>query len=207
MEELPEFPIGAEVSLERATPEGPVVQRAELASQDGRTLTFVPRGRRWRGLPFPAGSHIIARVDAGTATLVAELDVLSAQPDGGAVTARQPLMIQRFAKRRFHRTPVDLPLVIGEKACRAIDLSGCGLLAHCPQGSGIMNQDIVAATLFLETGAPIPLTMYTVRVGDAAQGGRVIGFDFMEIKEMDQDRVIGYVLRQERKRLQALRKL
>lgn len=206
MEELPEFPIGADVSLERATPDGPITQRAELASQDGRTLTFVPKGRRWRGLPFPAGSHIIARVDIQNATLVAELDVLSAQPDG-SVTARQPLMIQRFAKRRFHRTPVDLPLVIGEKACRAVDLSGCGLLAHCPPGTSIMKQDIVSATLFLETGAPIPVTMYTVRVGDTPQGGRLVGFDFMEIKEMDQDRVIGYVLRQERRRLQALRKL
>lgn len=206
MEELPEFPIGAEVSLERATPDGPVTQRAQIAGQDGRTLTFVPKGRRLRGVPFPAGSHIIARVDMGNATLVAELDVLSVQADG-TVTARQPLMIQRFAKRRFHRTPVDLPLVIGEKACRAVDLSGCGLLAHCPQGSGIMKQDIVSASLFLETGAPVPLTMYAVRVGESPQGGRLIGFDFMEIKEMDQDRVIAYVLRQERKRLQALRKL
>ena len=206
MEELLEFPIGAEVSLERATPDGPVVQRAELSGQDGRTLTFSPKGRHWRGVPFPPGSHIIARVDAGTATLVAELDVLTVQPDG-SVTARQPLMIQRFAKRRYHRTPVDLPLVIGERACRAVDLSGCGLLAHCAQGSGVMKQDIVAATLFLDTGAPIPLTMYTVRVGDVPQGGRLIGFDFMEITEMDQDRVIGYVLRQERRRLQAMRKL
>ncbi len=205
MEESHEFPVGAEVSLERATPDGPVVLPAKLASQDGRTLTFVPLGRRWRGVPFPAGSHIIARVDADTATFVAELDVLSAAE--GSVTARQPLMIERFAKRRFHRTPVDLPLIIGETACRAVDLSGCGLLAHCPPATGIMKQDIVSATLFLETGAPIPLTMYVVRSGESPQGGRLIGCDFMEIKEMDQDRVIAYVLRQERKRLQAMRKL
>lgn len=206
MDELPQFPIGADVSLERATPDGPLTQRAELAMQDGRTLTFVTKGRRLRGVPFPAGSHIVARVDLGNATLVAELDVLSVQADG-TVTARQPLVIQRFAKRRFHRTPVDLPLVIGQAACRAVDLSGCGLLALCPQGSGIMKQDIVAATLFLETGAPIPLTLYAVRVGESPQGGKLIGFDFMEVKEMDQDRIVGYVLRQERKRLQAFRKL
>ena len=206
LEELPEFPIGADVSLERATPDGPVVQRARLESQDGRTVTFVPNGRRWRGVPFPPGSHVIARIDAGTATLVAELDVLSVSPEG-SVTARQPLMIQRFAKRRYHRTPVDLPLVIGETACRAVDLSGCGLLAYCPPTTGLMKQDIVSATLFLETGAPIPLTLYAVRAGEAPQGGRLVGFDFMEIKEMDQDRVIAYVLRQERRRLQALRKL
>jgi c-di-GMP-binding flagellar brake protein YcgR len=136
---------------------------------------------------------------------VAELDVLSVSADG-SVTARQPLMIQRFAKRRYHRTPVDLPLVIGETACRAIDLSGCGLLAQAPKGAGIMKQDIVSATLFLETGAPIPLTMYVVRAGDGPEG-RLLGFDFMEVKEMDQDRIIAYVLRQERKRLQAMRKL
>ncbi len=206
MEELPQFPIGAEVSLERATPDGPVVLPAKLAEQDGRSLTFAPVGRRWRGVPFAAGSHIIARIDTETATLVAELDVLSVSPDG-RVTARQPLMIQRFAKRRFHRTPVDLPLIIGETACRAIDLSGCGLLAHCPKDSGIMKQDIVSATLFLESGAPIPLTMYVVRAGEAPKEGRLIGCDFMEIKEIDQDRVIAYVLRQERKRLQAMRKL
>ena len=206
MEELPEFPIGADVSLERAAPDGPISHRAQLLGQDGRTLTFVPKGRRWRGLPFPAGSHIVARVDLGSATLVAELDVLSAEPQG-QVTARQPLAIQRFAKRRFHRAAVDLPLVIGEKACRAVDLSGCGLLASCPPGTGILKQDIVSATLFLETGAPIALTMYAVRAGEAPQGGRLIGLDFMEVKEMDQDRIIGYVLRQERKRLQALRKL
>ena len=206
MEEFPEFPIGAEVSLERATPEGPLVQRAELARQDGRTLTFAPKGGRWRGVPFPAGSHIIARVDVGNATLVSELDVLSVQADG-SLTARQPAMVQRFAKRRYHRTPVDLPLVIGEKACRAVDLSGCGMLAYCPQGTNILKQDIVSATLFLETGAPIPLTMYAVRTGESPQGGRLVGFDFMEIKEWDQDRIIAYVLRQERKKLQTLRKL
>ena len=184
---------------------GPVVRRAELAQQDGRTLVFRPKGR-WRGMPFPPGSRVLAKVESGTATLMAELDVLGVLADG-SVSTRQPFVVQRFAKRRFHRTAVDLPLVVGEQACRVVDLSGCGLLAQCPQGTSVMKQDIVSAQLFLETGNPIALTLYAVRVTVTPEGQKLIGFDFMEVREMDQDRIIGYVLRQERKRLQALRKL
>jgi len=89
-----------------------------------------------------------------------------------------------------------------------VDLSGCGMLANCPKEARILKGDVVSAALLLESGTPIPITMYAIRSGEIPGGveGRQVGFDFMEIKEWDQDRIIAYVLRQERKRLQALRK-
>lgn len=206
LEELQEFPIGAQASLERAAADGPVIQIARLSRQEGRLLYFSAAGRRWTGTPFPVGSRIVARVDVGESVLVAELDVVEVTPDGG-IAAKEPSEIQRFTKRRYHRAAVDLPLTVKDVECRARDLSGCGLLALCPRTVRILKQDIVSASLQLDKGPPIKLRMYAVRTGASPDGGRLIGFDFLQIPERDQDRIIAYVLRQERRRLQAMRKL
>lgn len=199
--------MGARLSLEHATERGTVALHGILLRRDDRQLIVGEAGTPWEAHPpLPAGSRLIARADLGTATLVAELEVVGSTPQGELVV-QAPTLVERFAKRRYHRSAVDLPLTVGSVACQILDLSGCGLLALCPASAGIQRRDIVKGILRLETAPTVQLTMYAVRTGEGPLGSKLIGFDFLEISEHDQDRIIGYVLRQERKRLQALRGL
>ncbi|MDA8345066.1 MAG: PilZ domain-containing protein [Thermaerobacter sp.] len=207
LESVQAFPVGARLSLERIEQEGTDVLHIILSRYEDGLLILSP-DKRQRGLPnaYPPGTRLIARSEADMATLVAEFSIIGTTA-GGELVARVPTQVDRFAKRRFHRTPVDLPLTIRDRACRALDLSGCGLLAHCPPETQILHRDVVEAMLSLGQGPLVAVRMYAVRTGDGPYRSRLVGFDFLEISEKDQDRVIAYVLRQERKRLQQLRGL
>ncbi len=150
---------------------------------------------------FPPGTRLIARPEDGEAL---QLSIVGTTPSEELVV-RVPVQGIHFSKRRFHRSAVDLELTIKAFPCRALDLSGCGILAHVPAEAQVLHRDIVEAQLVLGKGPVIHLKMFAVRTGEGPYGSRLIGFDFVDIGVRDQDRIVAYVLQQERKRVQALR--
>lgn len=197
------FPAGSRAFLERSTPEGALkVQMRVVRAEDGVLVL---------GDPSPAGtpllqrdSRAIARIDAGATTFVVQVTVAGRTADGHYRVVLGDL-VERFPKRRYFRTAVDLPLQVRGRACRAIDLSGCGLLAEVPADLQLSDSDVVPGVLHLEAGHRIRVALCAVRIGAAAAGRRHVGFDFVSLADQDQDRIIAYVLRQHRRKLRWLR--
>ena len=200
------FPLGTTLSLARMEQPGEIVLQAVFTRyEDGLLVLRLESPKRGLAAKFPPGTRLIARSGDGTTPLVAQISVVGGTD--AELVARVPVQIDRFTKRRFHRAPVDLPLSVRGQACRALDLSGCGLLAHCPREAQVLHGDIVEALLSLPDGRTVAIRMHAVRTGEGPFGSRLVGFDFVDIKERDQDRVVAYVLQQERRRVQALRGL
>lgn len=197
------FPPGSRAFLERSTPAGTLATKLRVVRSDGERLVLGDPSPP--GTPLPEqGARAIARIDAGATTYVLEVTVAGRTDDGHCLVDLSGL-VERFPKRRYFRIAVDLPLEVRGVACRAIDLSGCGLLAQVPADLAVADSDIVPGALHLEEGIRVQVALCAMRIGTAAGRHRHVGFDFVSLSDSDQDRIIAYVLRQHRRKLRWLR--
>lgn len=150
------------------------------------------------------GSHAIARIDTGATTFVVQVAVAGRTTDGSYLISMSEL-VERFPKRRYFRTAVELPLFIGGQDGLVLDLSGCGLLAELPDSVPLEPRDVVLGQITLEEGERVELALCAVRIGSRERGKRHVGFDFMAPEDAVQDRIIAYVMRQHRRKLRFLR--
>ncbi len=194
------FPPGTIVSLEPLEGSGEKLDATFTRLEDGLVVLTPAQGVRGLSSRFPPGMRLIARTASDDPVQLSAVGVSEA----GELVARVPAIGDFFGKRRFYRSAVDLPLRIDGKMCRAVDLSGCGLLAHVPPDLPLPSGKAVRADLALERKV-VTVRMTAVRAGEGTFRSQLVGFDFVEVDERDQDRIIAYVLGQERKRVKAMR--
>lgn len=196
------FPPGSRAILERAELSGTMTAHLRLLRTEGGYLVL--------GNPNPPGSALldqgsraIARIDTGATTFVMHVTVAGRTTDGNYLVSMSEL-VERFPKRRYFRTAVDLRAMVGGVACHIIDLSGCGLLAEVPATLQLKSGDILPAFLDLP-GQRVELMLCAVRLGQNPSGLHEIGFDFVAPADNVQDAIIAYVLQQHRRKLRWLR--
>lgn len=173
-----------------------------LRSEDGLLVLSSPQPASSPLLD--QGSHAIARIDTGATTFVVQVAVAGRTTDGSYLISMSEL-VERFPKRRYFRTAVELPLFIGGHDGQVLDLSGCGLLADLPDSMPLEPRDVLLAQITLEEGDRVELALCAVRIGNGERGRRHVGFDFMAPDDTVQDRIISYVMKQHRRKLRFLR--
>lgn len=115
------------------------------------------------------------------------------------IAGEEPELMQR---REFVRVPVNITVKVALKSggfpleCDAINISGNGLLIGTPQtGKSLDIGTIVFLSIPLYDGQD-PIAPRGMVVRDAGKGARGVRFD--HIGERDQERLVRFVMRQER---------
>lgn len=200
---MEEFHAGRPVTLEFANADGHLdVLLTRIVSASEQAMIVADPDPGGPPLPFAAGDEVMARVDDAM-TIWSSRVTFRDRSDVGLVLDA-PVDVEHFPKRRFFRMAVELPLTVGHTPCRVVDLSGNGLLAICPHAIGLDEGDLSDSLLHLPP-RPMHVFLRAVRLARAKGGQLSVGFEFHELSEADQDRVIAYLLDRQRARMRVIR--
>lgn len=198
------FDPGAKISVEHATPDGyldVVISRVERIWQGHLHVTDPdPTSPQ---PPFPAGAWVLGRVDDVTHFILSRVQFLG-RDQAGVLVFTAPEFTDRYPKRRYFRFAADLRLIVLRNVCRAVDLSGSGLLAVCPGDLKIQEGNLVRGYLSLPT-EEFRLDLRVVRIHPAPEGTLYVAFDFEAISEQHRDKIITYLLDRQRQRMRWIR--
>lgn len=198
------FDPGLRITVEFANPDGHLdVILTRIVACTRRSMVLQDPDPGGPPFAFEPDGEVMVRIDDEETVTSARVHFRE-RGEATGIVFDAPYAAEHYPKRRFFRMAVSLPLTVGRIPCRAVDLSGNGLLAICPHTLEATVGGLYDGLLHLPS-RPVQVFLRLVRHVQGRQGALAVGFEYHEISEADQDRIIAYIMDRQRQGLRVTR--